>query len=191
MCWRYILKAVIKINSDNIITGKVYDTLADEEYLPLRYNCSNTCFIKEVQDNYKLILENIRDKCFIEQSFIFNQANRIADYVLKKYGDKPLFLWEKFPNYAVFKNSYNNKWYMAIMNIDYSKIDKTKSGEIEIIDVKIDKDKVDSIIKENGIYPAYHMNKQSWITILLDDTLADNIIFDYIDYSYLITKQKK
>ena len=74
------------------------------------------------------------------------------------------------------------------MNIDKSKIDNTSSKEVEIIDIKLDPKKVESLQNQKGFYPAYHMNKKSWITILLDDTLTDKMIMDLIEESYTYTK---
>ncbi|MBP3799889.1 MAG: MmcQ/YjbR family DNA-binding protein, partial [Bacilli bacterium] len=46
----------------------------------------------------------------------------------------------------------------------------------------------DSLLKKKGYYEAYHMNKKSWITIILDDTVSDNDIKKLIDNSYSIIK---
>ena len=38
-----------------------------------------------------------------------------------------------------------------------------------------------------GYLPAYHMNKDSWITIVLDGTVPMKEICDLIDQSYFLT----
>ena len=45
----------------------------------------------------------------------------------------------------------------------------------------------DMIIQDNGIMPAYHMNKQHWISVLLDGTVAKDRVFDLIHMSFLAT----
>lgn len=40
---------------------------------------------------------------------------------------------------------------------------------------------------KNGILPAYHMNKEHWITILLDGTVSKEKICELIDISYELT----
>ena len=63
--------------------------------------------------------------------------------------------------------------------------------EVEIINVKINKlDKL-KLLSIKGIYLAYHMNKDSWITITLDDTLDDKEIFKLIDDSYNLINKKE
>ena len=49
----------------------------------------------------------------------------------------------------------------------------------------------DMIIQEEGIMPAYHMNKMHWISVLLDGTVPENMVFDLIDRSFLATASAK
>ena len=69
------------------------------------------------------------------------------------------------------------------MEIDKSK-KKNKKGKIEIINVKVPSNGVNDLLKKIGIYPAYHMNKKHWITIVLDDSLEDELLFRLVDDSY-------
>ena len=56
-----------------------------------------------------------------------------------------------------------------------------KDENVEILNVKLDKDKIQNLLKIKGFYSAYHMNKKSWITMILDETLDDNTIMELID----------
>ena len=49
----------------------------------------------------------------------------------------------------------------------------------------------DELIRENGIFPAYHMNKKYWITVLLDGTIPKKQVENLIDVSFLATGSKK
>jgi predicted DNA-binding protein (MmcQ/YjbR family) len=69
------------------------------------------------------------------------------------------------------------------MNVDKSKIEKG-TGEIEIINVKVEANMLKELLKQKGFYEAYHMNKKYWLTIVLDDTVDDEIIFSLIDNSF-------
>lgn len=172
------------------VQGKVFDLANKEEYLPLHVENWQGTFINEVRSAYKDILLDIRNACFTKNYFIFPQSNRIASLIKEKYAHDPCFLWEKYPNYAVFKNPENNKWYAAILNIEHEKIDTAKSSEIEILDLKADKKDVQDLLQEDGFYPAYHMNKQSWLTIILDDSLTDGRIMELIAKSHAFTVKK-
>ena len=178
-------KAIIKINNQSNVVGKVIDLEFNEEYIGLRTKMNGE-FVNLVKESYKNILIDIRNKCFETKYYIFDQSNRINKYIKTKYNTEPEFLWEKTPGCGVYKNK-NNKWYGIIMNLDYSKIDN-KTGEIEIINVKLDENKIKDLLNKKGFYKAYHMSKKYWITIILNDTLKDEEIFTLIDESYNLVK---
>lgn len=176
-------KAEITIDNEEQINGKIYDLETGDEYTNFRIENANGAFSNLIRDEYIKILKDIAEKCFTENLFIYNQANRLADAIKNKYCILPEFLWDKFPNFGVFRNSKSNKWFGIIMNLDKSKIINEKTGEIEILNVKLDGE-VSQYLKQEGIYPAYHLSKKSWVTIILDDTLPDNDILNLIDKSY-------
>ena len=75
-----------------------------------------------------------------------------------------------------------NKWFGIVMQIDKSKLINDE-GLVEVINVKVD-DLVDNYVDNKSIFKAYHMNKKSWISIILDDSLSDCYIIKLIDISY-------
>ena len=106
-----------------------------------------------------------------------------GEFVGKVREEYKNILWDRFPGYGVFRNKRSNKWFGIIMNIDRSKINSDESGEIEVLNVKLDDD-VQNYLGVKGIYPSYHLSKKSWITIILDDTLSDKKIMELVDLSY-------
>lgn len=44
--------------------------------------------------------------------------------------------------------------------------------------------------KFEAVIPGYHMNKKHWNTIILDGTLPDHIIMEWIDHSYDLVVDK-
>lgn len=176
-------KAEIHIDDKGEVAGKVIETELDEEYLNLQADSYQGSFVAKVREEYIAILEDIRKNCFKEDLFLFPQTKAVAGYIQKTYKDKPEFLWKKYPGYAIFRNKMTQKWYAILMNIDASRIGLEKR-EVEIIDVKCDEAMIEELLKIEGFYPAYHMNKKKWITITLDGRVEDEIIFSMIDYSY-------
>ena len=175
-------RAMITVDNNGIVGGKVIDLQVDEEYINIRTEMTGE-FVNKVRDGYKDILIDIRKNCFETNYFISNQTNRINKYIKEKYNSEPEFLWDKFPGYAVYRNKNNNKWYGIIMNLDLSKLDGG-TGEVEIINVKLNEDKIQKLLKQKGFYEAYHMNKTDWISIILNDTLKDEDIILLLDESY-------
>lgn len=177
----------IIIDTKGNVTGKIVDLSVDEEYINFRIESQNGKFVHRVREEYKSILEDIKDHCFEKRYFITEQANRIAEKIIEKYHNEPEFPWKKSPGNGIFRNPNDKKWYGLIMNIDKSKIDKKCTGEIEVINVKLDVEIIPKLLKKKGFYPAYHMNKKNWITIILDDTLTDDEIMRYIHMSHSYT----
>ena len=176
-------EAIITIDDQDNIEGKVIDLDLNEEYKNIYSDSFYGSFVGEVREEYISILEGIRDKCFEKDAFLNKQSKRIAEYIQKEYKAKPEFLWKRYPNYAVFRNKDNAKWFAIIMNVEGSKFNREK-GETEIIDVKTDRNTIASLVGGDGYYEAYHMNKDNWISIVLDETVPDEIICAMIDYSY-------
>ena len=107
----------------------------------------------------------------------------IFEYVKNQYGTMPEYLWSSSPDSAVLRHQ-NGKWYAVIMNVEKSKLGLNGDGTVEIIDVKCDPEMTGMIIQTYGFLPGYHMNKQHWITILLDGIVGESKILDFLDMSY-------
>ncbi len=181
-------QVIINIDQNGKVEGKVFDLDAESEYINFRIKDITGSFALKVKEEYQLILKDIRDKCYDKKYFIFNQSNRITKLIIKKYKIIPEFLWEKNPTFGVFRNQKSKKWFGIIMNIDKSKIIPDQKGEIEILNLKLD-DK--NYLQEKGIYSAYHMNKKSWVSIILDETLTDEEIMKLVEISYGLSALNK
>ena len=155
----------------------------NEEYNNFRIEGNIGEFVGTVREEYRNILQDIANNCFEKEVFIFEQTNRITKLINEKYKVCPEFLWDKFPGFGVFRSTRSNKWFGIIMNIDKSKIIPEKTGEIEVLNVKLDDD-VQNYLGLEGIYPSYHLSKKSWVSIILDDTLSDEKIMELVDLSY-------
>ncbi len=172
----------ITIDLDGNVSGKVYDLKTNLEYTNFRIS-DLTGFAYQVREEYILLLKDIARNVLDANYFIYHQANRMANFIIEKYKVYPEFLWDKYPGYGIFRNSRSNKWFGIILNVDKSKIIHNLTGEIEIINLKLD-DKVLDYINHDGVYPAYHMNKKAWVSVTLDDTLTDEEVMEMVDISY-------
>lgn len=184
---KYILdnnyKICIKIENNNVI-GKIYDLIFNDEYLNLNVD-SNLSFNNKIKEEYINILKDIKVKCTKESLFVFKQSNEITNYIKRKYKVNPEFLWDKSSGNGVFRNKNNKKWFGIILSVSKDKLDsKYKQEIIEVINLKLDETMIKELIKMDGFYRAYHMNKKSWISIILDNTLDNEIIYSLIDQSY-------
>lgn len=183
-------KAVIVVNPQGEVTGTVFDLENNDEFLPLRVESNQGAFVGEVRAAYEELLETIRDDCFIKKYYIYPQSNRITNLIIEKYGDKPEFLWEKFPGSGIFRNQETQKWYLAILDVDRSKIQNNQKGLVEVADIKLKPENIEKLKKQEHFYPGYHMNKKYWLTVILDDSVSDEKIMELIEESHSFTVKK-
>ena len=116
----------------------------------------------------------------------------VFDYIKKKYKVLPEYPWRRYDSNAVFRHNDNKKWFALVMEMQRDKLGFSGTEYVDVVNLKIDDMFFrDMIIRENGILPAYHMNKMHWITVLLDGTVAEEKIFELIDMSFLATASAK
>lgn len=145
-------RADISISLEGNVFGRVFDTAAGEEYLPVHVAYQTGAFVNTVRARYVEILETIGAGCFTDRLFLFDQSERIAEMIRMRYGDRPDFPWKKYPGYGVFRNHENKKWYGIIVAIPKNKLDGRKDGAvIEVINVKIPPEKGKKVLR-NGRY---------------------------------------
>ena len=108
--------------------------------------------------------------------------------VQEKYGNQLEYLWEKSPDTAVLRHEDNQKWYAILMRIPWDRLDKGRDGLVESVNLK--HDQVADLLSQNGIYPAFHMNKRYWISLPLDDTLTDEKVLELFERSWFLTSKK-
>ena len=179
-------KALITIDENGTLRGKVIEKAFDEEYIQLRNESFQGGFVGAIREEYKEILLDIRHNCFKKEVFVSNQANRLASLIFERYHESPDFPFdqEKYKNYGVFRYHGNNKWYALIMNVNKSAfVGENKEDYVDTINVRIDETNREKILKIKGIYPPYHMNKKKWVSIILDESLSDEEVMEFIDFS--------
>ena len=118
--------------------------------------------------------------------------NAVFDYIKEKYNVLPEYPWKKYDSNAVFRHGDNNKWFALVMDVHKEKLGMAGEESVAVINLKTDDMFFkDMLIQQPGIMPAYHMNKQHWITALLDGTVSKEQVCDLIDMSFMATASKK
>lgn len=118
-----------------------------------------------------------------------DMRSKVVDYIRKKYHVNPDHPWERYPSYAVFRHPGDEKWFCLLMNVLRSKLGLNGDGEVDVIDVKARVEMIGSLRQRSGFLPAYHMNKEHWVTVVLDGSVPEDDVFDAIDDSFELTKR--
>ena len=123
---------------------------------------------------------------------------KICAYAKEKYASQEEHLWFRFPDYAVFRYPVTKKWYglvgplpkkTLLLKINLKSSDNTI---VEILNLKIDPQRREELLATPGIFRCYHMNQNSWVSVILDDTLPDDKVMELVETSRnIIVSSKK
>ena len=173
---------------DGDLSFQVYDQETADLYPQVHMESMRGTFVGTVREACLEVLYDIRKACFEVQEFLCPQTKRIMALVQEKYGNQLEYLWEKSPDTAVLRHEDNQKWYAILMRISWDRLDKGRDGLVEAVNLK--HDQVADLLSQNGIYPAFHMNKRYWISLPLDDTLTDEKVLELFERSWFLTSKK-
>lgn len=116
----------------------------------------------------------------------------VLNYVKKKYQVQPDYPWKGELINAVLRHKDNQKWFGLVMEVERKKLGLSGEEMCCVINVKTaDQMFHDMLIQRQGYFPGYHMNKEKWITILLDGTVPFDEVCNMIDASYQATASKE
>lgn len=176
------------------VKTKVIDLETDEEYVLYKLENSSGDFVNKIRGKIKEALDEILEKCFDEVKNL-SQKNEIINYMKEKYSDEMEYLWEKSPTSSIVRRKDNQKWYAVFMEVSKKKLGIEIDENIDVMNVRIENHKLEEIFQINGYFPAYHMNKKNWISIILDGSITTNEILIRLDKSYNLvannSKKKK
>ena len=112
-------------------------------------------------------------------------------YIFDTYGVKADYPWLDAPETAVYRHKESRKWFGLVMTIPVSKLGLEGNLNIDVINLKCDPLLIGSLHREKGIFPAYHMNKAYWISVLLDGSVDDETVKWLVSLSFDLTKRQK
>ena len=108
------------------------------------------------------MIEEIRAECFISQDIKEKYVDFLHSY-FNAPGDNP---WAAEPyNSCKVYRCPNNKWFALVMQIKFKNLGFESDEPVWGVNLKAEN--VEAITDKKSIFPAYHMNKKYWITVLL------------------------
>ena len=121
------------------------------------------------------------------------QRKRITRYMQDTYGTEAEYLWADSPDSAVFRHPASRKWYAIIMSVLPERLGLQGEQTLDVMNVKCSTIMIGSLLSTKGFLPAYHMNKNHWISIVLDGSVSDDQITPLLELSYdsVAPKQRK
>ena len=112
------------------------------------------------------------------------------EYCLNTYGTSPDYPFDEDFGTAVLRHAGNKKWYAIVLRVSRRKFGFESDEVIDVVNLKLPTEMFGSFGAADGVYPAYHMNKLHWISVLLPDAPDDMVQF-LVNVSFEATKDKR
>ena len=174
---------IVYVDSQFLI--EVYDLEFDEIYSLFSVDSAVGETVQNIRENVEKLLSLILG--LADESGKI--SSEIIDYCNNKYGGNRVNPFKKYPDILALVNE-KNKWYSLFLDVEYNKLNKNTdiTTKVKILNVKYPTDKILEIIDNKNIFPAYHMNKKHWISIVLDKNIKLETIKELIDISFSLVK---
>ena len=113
---------------------------------------------------------------------------QFLSYCLDTYGTSPDYPFDGDFETAVLRHTDNRKWYAIVMRVSRCKFGFDSDEVIDVVNLKLPIEMFGSFGAADGVYPAYHMNKLHWISVLLPDA-PDDVVRFLVNVSFEATKR--
>ena len=114
---------------------------------------------------------------------------QFLEYCLNTYGTSPDYPFDDDLETAVLRHAENRKWYALVMKVPRRKFGFESDAVIDVVNLKLPTEMFGSFGATDGVYPAYHMNKLHWISVLLPNA-PDALVQFLVNVSFEATKAK-
>ena len=159
------LVCTLTVNASGAVKETTTDAATGDEYVQHRVAGASGKFVGRVRCEIMALMKRIADSCFERDVFKTDLARGIIAFAESELGEKPEFLWKNFPDYAVLRRRDTNKWYALVARLSADKVGGNRKDIVEAVNLR----RTDSMDGPRFM-PAYHMNKKTWATIVLDRT---------------------
>lgn len=116
--------------------------------------------------------------------------NELRSYILENYAAAADFPWVSSPENEVFRHENSGKWFALVMELSADKLGLSGAETMTVVNLKCDPLLIGSLREERGFFPAYHMNKEHWITVCLADVPDDKLRF-LLDLSWSLSARRR
>ena len=111
-------------------------------------------------------------------------------YCLETYGTAADYPFEDDLETAVLRHPDNRKWCAVVMRVSRRKFGSDSGDIIDVVNLKQPLEMLGTFGRNDGVYPAYHMNKLHWNSVLLPDA-DDGLLRFLVNASFEATKDKR
>ena len=158
-----VFDVIISFCPATSLTALVFDSATGDRYSLFDMPGARGAFIGKMREQVQKIIDDFKATCFTEQDL----HEKYISYLASHFGVKPDFPWDDSPDYCVFRCP-NGKWFALVMKIKYKQLGLGSGDEeVWVVNMKHDADNIPNAIDKHSVFPAWHMSKKHWLTVLL------------------------
>ena len=172
--------------SEQTLTVHLFDSATGERYALFDMPNAHGAFIAALREEVQQIIDNIKSKCF--------ETNDLKDdyiaWLKNQFGVEPDYPWPDDAPYSFVFRCPNEKWFALVMRIKYRQLGLNGDEEVWVVNIKAEQDTIPTLIDQKSIFPAWHMNKKHWITVVLTATTDFEKLCELTQKSYELVERK-
>jgi len=169
----------------NEIKLKVFELPDRLEYLPFNLNeDEGGSFVNQIRSDVDEVVYQVIESRYQLKDY----RERVFDFVRAELNTKLETPWDKHPEFYVMKTANRQKWYGLMMRISYQLLDPQQSGIVDVLNLKAPPLKIVDLIDYQTFYPAYHMNKKHWVSVVVDEKINLKQLQALIRQSYQLVE---
>ena len=148
--------------TEKTVTAEVFETETREKYVLFDVPSAQGAFVGALRNEVKALIDEVRRKCF-DASDINQKYLEFLESEFCTCGDTP---WaDEGDTTSTVYRLPNRKWFALVMKIKFKNLGFESDEPVWVVNLKAEN--IDSIVDRKSVFPAYHMNKKYWITVLL------------------------
>lgn len=149
----------------------------------LRWNRREAAVLQRTPGKYPLKGNDYMDISLLTRDCILRCA-------MEQFGTEPEYLWPETPDCAVLRHADSRKWYALLMEVPCARLGLPGDGQMDTLTLKCDPVLIGALRTRKGFLPAYHMNKEHWLTLCLDGSVSEEEGLSLLEMSFALTQKK-
>lgn len=159
---------------------------AGELYLPFDVKDPAGGFTAKIREEADQVTCEMLEACFTA----CDPRSRLLAYAKATFGTEPEEPWADKEGFQTLKTREKKKWYGLLMRIPCRFLGIPGEGLTDVINLKGKPDMIRDRVDGIRMFPAYHMNKKYWFTLLLDRKTDLKEAEELLKESYQIVEGK-
>ena len=172
----------LMIDVNKGIEAHLYDGISNEVYAPVDHLDYFGSYVSELREKVEVKILEIIEECKEEVQL----HDQLLHYVKEKYEVEPDYTFSDLATPVL--RAKNNKWFGIFLWVDKLKLGIQEKGQCLVLNVKC---KYVSIVDNEFIFKAYHMNKKYWVSVLIDHKTSFELVTRLMDESYNLVIKKR